>query len=84
MATAVSIRKTKVLTRDPMPVDFRAQIRQRLKKLDRTVYWLAEELKSKVTRSAIYGYLREDKPSEIGADKLEKILNLLEEAESKR
>jgi hypothetical protein len=66
-----------------VPVDFRAQIRERLAKLDVKTYWLAEQLNGKVTRSAIYGYLRKSKPSEIGADKLEAILNLLEQAERK-
>jgi hypothetical protein len=67
-----------------VPVDFRAQIRARLKMLGESTYWLAELLNGKVTRSAIYNYLRKKSPSEIGADKLEAILNALEEAERKR
>jgi hypothetical protein len=64
-----------------VPVDFRSQIRQRLDRMKLTKYWLAEQLNGKVTRSAIYNYLREKSPSEIGADKLEAMLNVLEETE---
>jgi hypothetical protein len=67
-----------------VPVDFRADIRSRLQRLGKSTYWLAESLVGEVTRSSIYSYLREKHPTEIGADKLEAMLNVLEEEERKR
>lgn len=83
-STSMPLLSSSVL-RTAMPVDFRAQIRARLARLNLKKYWLAEQLNGQVTRSAIYNYLREDKRrSEIGADKLEMILNVLEDAEKKQ
>lgn len=65
-----------------MPVNFRKDIRERLKRLDKSIYWLASITRGKVNRSAIYNYLRTKAPAEMGADKLEIVLNALAEAEA--
>lgn len=70
--------------RKPVP-DFRSDIRRRLAALGVNPHWLAQQLKGqRVSQASIYNYLREESPSEIGADKLEKMLTVIEEEERRR
>lgn len=70
-----------------VPIDFRKLIRDRLKKLDKSRYWLAEQLDGNPSESAIYSYLNEKlnakRTSDIGSESLARILDVLD-AEEKR
>jgi hypothetical protein len=72
--------------RNSVPIDFRAEIKQRLKRLGKSTRWLCDELQSRgVGRGTIYEFLRDPTPGkpqrQIGSDHLVEILNLLERAE---
>ena len=70
----------KHIRRMDMATDFRKQILDRLKQLNRTPYWLGEQLGGDPSSNAVYGYLHRDpsKRTDMKASHVEKILDFLE------
>jgi hypothetical protein len=70
-----------------VPTDFRKQINDRLKKLGKSRYWLAEQVDGMPSESAIYSYLNAKpnakRTSDMGSENLARLLDVLD-AEEKR
>jgi hypothetical protein len=63
--------------------DFRRQILDRLKKLDKSKYWLSEQLGDALSPNALYTYLREGSKTDMGGTNIAKIIDILD-AEERR
>lgn len=63
--------------------DFRKQILERLTKLGKNRYWLAEQLGGSPSSNAIYTYLHPKKKTDMNGENIGRILDVLD-AEEKR
>ena len=68
-----------------VPTDFRKQIAERLAKLGKSRYWLAQQVGGTPSESAIYDYLnpKSKRKTDMGGDYIGRIIDVLD-AEEKR
>lgn len=78
---ALSLRPIRGLC---VATDFRKTIRDKLKKLGKSKYWLSEQLGGSPSRNALYVYLRDDGDSDMTGNNIGRILDVLAAEEEKQ